>query len=158
MLITSITMVQKNFHRDLGTKWVDEQFPLKKFFQTGPTRGLILWLRSRNNWFLSSFSLICMKQKHWSPEYWIQHCNLLYVWKLRLQRPKMRAWVGPVWKFFFSGNCSSTHFVPKSLWKFFLDHYYGSYEHLIIADCLRVSPLQSFILNHSEQVFTSMKM
>lgn len=41
---------------------------------------------------------------------------------------------------FLSENCSSTHFVPKSLWKFFLDHYYGSYEHLIIADCLRVSP------------------
>ena len=34
-------MVQKNFHRDLGTKWVGEQFALKKFFQTGLTRDLI---------------------------------------------------------------------------------------------------------------------
>ena len=47
----------------------------------------------------------------------------------------------PRLKIFFSDNCSSAHLVLKSLWTFFLDHYYGSYEHLIIADCLRVSPL-----------------
>ena len=41
MLITSIIIVQKKFHRDLGTKWVGEQFSLKKKFQMGPTQGLI---------------------------------------------------------------------------------------------------------------------
>ena len=79
------------------------------------------------------------------PEYWIQHLNLLYIWKVKLQSKKMRPRVGPVWKFFLSENCSPTHFVPKSPWKFFLDHYYGSYEHLIIADCLIVSPLPNWI-------------
>ena len=53
----------------------------------------------------------------------------------------MRARVGPVRKFFLSENCSSTHFVPKSLWNFFWDHYYRSYEHYIIADCSIVPPL-----------------
>ena len=31
-------MVQKNFHRDLGTKWVDEQFSLKKNVRRGQPR------------------------------------------------------------------------------------------------------------------------
>ena len=48
MLITSVILVQKKFHRDLGTKWVDEQFSLKKNFLTGPTRALIFLLRSLN--------------------------------------------------------------------------------------------------------------
>ena len=47
-------------------------------------------------------------------------------------------------KFFFSDNCSSAHLVLKSLWTFFLDHYYGSYEHLIIANCAMVAPLEDF--------------
>ena len=81
------------------------------------------------------------------PEYWIQHLNLLYIWKVRLQSKKMRPRVGPVWKIFLSENCSPTYFVPKSPWKFFLDHYYGSYEHLIIADCLIVSP---FLLKYRQ--------
>ena len=38
---------------------------------------------------------------------------------MRLRSKKMRARVGPVRKFFLSENCSSTHFVPKSLWNFF---------------------------------------
>ena len=62
----------------------------------------------------------------------------------------MRARVGPVRKFFLSENCSSTHFVPKSLWNFFLDHYYRSYEHYIIADCSIVPPLSSSLLTGSD--------
>ena len=97
-------MVQKKFHRDLDTKWVDEQFSLKKF------RYFVM---------------------HTSEK---KHKNQVF----RLQNKKMRSQVGPVWKFFLSKNCLPTHFVPKSLRKFFWDHYSDS---LIIPNCSIVSPL-----------------
>ena len=51
--------------------------------------------------------------------------------KIEALEPKYKGPGRPRLKIFLSENCLSTHFVPMSLWKIFLDHYYGSYEHLI---------------------------
>ena len=69
MLITSIIMVQKNFHRDLGTKWVGEQFSLQKFFQTGLTRGPIFLVLEPENLVFVFFLLLCMSCHDLIPKY-----------------------------------------------------------------------------------------